>query len=104
VQKAASHCLRQAKWGARFRRAWKKDKDGSTGFDFAGTYTRVIPHERIDHAFGDRVAHLTFAGMAEGVNVVVMFGAEQTHSEQQQPDGWQAILDNFRQYVEAQPR
>jgi uncharacterized protein YndB with AHSA1/START domain len=79
-------------------------KDGSMGFDFAGTYTRIIPNERIDYAFGDRVVHVTFADMAEGVNVVVSFDAEQTHSAQQQRDGWQAILDNFRQYVEAQPR
>ena len=42
--------------------------------------------------------------MAEGVNVVVSFDAEQTHSVQQQRDGWQAILENFRQYVEALPR
>jgi uncharacterized protein YndB with AHSA1/START domain len=79
-------------------------KDGSMGFDFAGTYTRVIVHERIDYAFGERVAHVTFAGMAEGVDVVVIFDAEQTHSEQQQRDGWQAILDNFKQYVEARHR
>jgi len=76
-------------------------KDGSMGFDFAGTYTRVIPNERIDYAFGERVAHVTFAVMPEGVDVVVIFDAEQTHSEQQQRDGWQAILDNFKQYVEA---
>jgi len=61
-------------------------------------------HERIDYAFGDRVAYVTFAGMAEGVNVVVRFDAGQTHSQQQQRDGWQAILDNFRQYVEVQTR
>lgn len=23
-------------------------KDGSMGFDFAGTYTKIIPHERIE--------------------------------------------------------
>ncbi len=31
-------------------------KDGSMGFDFAGTYTRIVPHERIEYAFGDRTA------------------------------------------------
>lgn len=76
-------------------------KDGSMGFDFAGTYTRVIPHERIDYAFGDREAHISFAAMPDGIEVTVSFDAEQTHSEQQQREGWQAILDNFRRHVEA---
>lgn len=76
-------------------------KDGSMGFDFAGTYTRIIPNERIDYAFGDRVAHITFAAVPGGVDVTIIFDAEQTHSEQQQRDGWQAILENFKRYVEA---
>ena len=76
-------------------------KDGSMGFDFAGVYTRVIPNERIEYAFGERTAHVTFAEMPGGVDVVVAFDGEQTHSEQQQRDGWQAILDNFKRYVEA---
>ena len=76
-------------------------KDGSMGFDFAGTYTRIIPNERIDYAFGDRVAHITFAAVPDGIDVTVSFDAEQTHSEQQQREGWQAILDNFKRYVES---
>src|SRR6185312_10268174 len=31
-------------------------KDGSFGFDFAGTYTRIVPHKLIEYAFGDRAA------------------------------------------------
>jgi uncharacterized protein YndB with AHSA1/START domain len=76
-------------------------KDGSMGFDFAGTYTRVILHERIDYAFGERSAYITFAAVADGIEVTVSFDAEQTHSEQHQHDGWQAILANFKRYVEA---
>jgi uncharacterized protein YndB with AHSA1/START domain len=76
-------------------------KDGSMGFDFAGVYTKVIPHERIEYTFGDRTAHITFAKVADGVDVVVAFDGEQTHSEEQQRDGWQAILDNFKRFVEA---
>lgn len=75
-------------------------KDGSMGFDFAGVYTKVIPRERIEYAFGERTAHITFAQMSSGVDVVVVFDGEQTHSEQQQREGWQAILDNFKRYVE----
>ena len=29
-------------------------KDGSFGFDFAGTYTKVVPNELIEYSFGDR--------------------------------------------------
>ena len=34
-----------------------------------------------------------------GVNVRVTFDSEPTHSEEQQRDGWQAILDNFARHV-----
>jgi len=76
-------------------------KDGSMGFDFAGTYTRVVPHERIEYDFGDRKAEVTFEQGTGGVTVRVTFDAETTHSEEQQRGGWQAILDNFKRYVEA---
>jgi uncharacterized protein YndB with AHSA1/START domain len=33
-------------------------KDGSMGFDFAGTYTKVIPHKLIEYTFGDRTAQV----------------------------------------------
>lgn len=85
--------------------SWRmEEKDGSTGFDFAGTYTRVIPNERIDYIFGEREAHITFAALAGGVEVTVLFDAEQIHSEQQQREGWQAILDHFKRFVEADTR
>ena len=76
-------------------------KDGSMGFDFAGTYTRILPHRRIEYAFGDRNAEVEFAPGAKGVSVRVTFDSEPTHSIEQQRTGWQAILDNFRKYVEA---
>ncbi|TCU64998.1 uncharacterized protein YndB with AHSA1/START domain [Bradyrhizobium sp. R2.2-H] len=76
-------------------------KDGSMGFDFAGTYTRIVAHERIEYAFGDRKAEVEFLPGAKGVLVRVVFDAETTHSVEQQQGGWQAILDNFARYVEA---
>ena len=30
-------------------------KDGSMGFDFAGTYTKIVEHELIEYDFGDLV-------------------------------------------------
>ncbi|HET9955985.1 MAG TPA: SRPBCC family protein [Polyangiaceae bacterium] len=76
-------------------------KDGSMGFDFAGTYTRVVKNERIEYAFGDRTAQVEFQPSKDGVLVRVTFDAESTHSEEQQRFGWQAILDNFKRHVEA---
>jgi uncharacterized protein YndB with AHSA1/START domain len=78
-------------------------KDGSFGFDFAGTYTRIVPYELIAYAFGDRVAEVEFMQGATGVAVRVTFDAEASHSEEQQRQGWQAILNNFAKHVEAQP-
>ncbi len=74
-------------------------KDGSFGFDFAGEYTKVVHHELIEYKFGDRVAVVHFSQQAPGVMVKVTFDGEQTHSEEQQRSGWQAILDNFARHV-----
>lgn len=75
-------------------------KDGSMGFDFAGAYTRVVTHELIEYEFGGRLAQIAFADGANGVTVRVTFDAETTHSVEQQREGWQAILDNFKAHVE----
>lgn len=76
-------------------------RDGSMGFDFAGTYTKVVPHERIECAFGDRVLVVEFVPGANGVTVRETFDAETTHPVELQRAGWQAILDRFAKHVEA---
>lgn len=77
-------------------------KDGSMGFDFAGTYTRIEPLQLIEYSFGDRMAQVEFADGADGVQVTVTFDSENTFPVEQQRAGWQAILDNFNRYVVAQ--
>ncbi len=74
-------------------------KDGSFGFDFAGEYTKVVPHQLIEYEFGDRVGVVEFRESEEGVTVTVTFDGEPTHSEEQQRSGWQAILDSFSRHV-----
>lgn len=74
-------------------------KDGSFGFDFAGEYTNVVQHQLIEYAFGERVASVEFVEGAGGVTVRVTFDGEQTHSEEQQRTGWQAILESFARHV-----
>ena len=76
-------------------------KDGSMGFDFAGTYTRVVPHERIEYALDDRTVQVEFTEGSQGVQVRATFDSERTHSIEQQREGWQAILNNFARHVEA---
>lgn len=75
-------------------------KDGSMGFDFAGTYKKIVPHELIEIAFGDRGAVIEFIRKDGSVLVRETFDAEQTFSVEQQRQGWQAILDRFARHVE----
>ncbi|MGX2032470.1 MULTISPECIES: SRPBCC family protein [Methylocaldum] len=76
-------------------------KDGSMGFDFAGTYTNIVKHKLIEYSFGDRAAQVEFADSPKGIKVRVTFDSEPTHSIEQQREGWQAILNNFTHHVEA---
>lgn len=76
-------------------------KDGSFGFDFAGTYTKIVPNQLIAYAFGDRAGVVEFVPDAKGVTVRVTFDAETDNSVEQQQQGWQAILNNFAKHVEA---
>jgi uncharacterized protein YndB with AHSA1/START domain len=75
-------------------------KDGSVGFDFAGTYTQLVPHQLIESAFGERSLRVEFLPVPGGVTVRETFEAEATHSIEQQTAGWQAILNNFARHVE----
>ncbi len=77
-------------------------KDGSFGFDFAGEYTQVVPPRLLEYKFGDRVGKVEFSDGPAGVTVTVTFDSEPSHSEEQQRQGWQAILDNFARHVVAQ--
>jgi uncharacterized protein YndB with AHSA1/START domain len=76
-------------------------KDGSMGFDFAGTYTKIAHHELIECSFGERVLLVEFVAGDNSVTVRETFDAESTHSEEQQREGWQAILNRFSRHVEA---
>jgi uncharacterized protein YndB with AHSA1/START domain len=74
-------------------------KDGSFGFDFAGEYTRVEAPRLIEYKFGERIGQVEFFEGPAGVTVKVTFDAEETHSEEQQRSGWQAILESFARHV-----
>lgn len=77
-------------------------KDGSVGFDFEGTYTKVELEKCIAYVMADeRVVSVRFEATDEGVKIIETFDAEDANSAEMQRQGWQAILDRFAAYVEA---
>jgi uncharacterized protein YndB with AHSA1/START domain len=77
-------------------------KDGSFGFDFAGEYTKLIPQQLIEYVFDERNVSVNFTESSDGILVKVSFDPESIHPEEQQREGWQAILNNFAKYVSEQ--
>jgi uncharacterized protein YndB with AHSA1/START domain len=76
-------------------------RDGSMGFDFGGTFTKVVPFETLASVLGDgRTVVVTLRQNGQGVDVVQTFQAEGMNPVERQRQGWQAILDNFKSYVE----
>lgn len=75
-------------------------KDGSFGFDFAGIYTTVVVNELLECSLGERNFSIEFVPRPDGISVRETFDAEETHSIEQQQQGWQAILNKFGQHVE----
>lgn len=75
-------------------------RDGSAGFDFTGTYTKIEPQRLIECEFGGRNLQVEFIPGPDGVTVRETFDAEDMHSEEEQREGWQAILDSFARHVE----
>ena len=76
-------------------------KDGSFGFDFWGIYDEVITNKRIAYTMGDgRKAEVNFNNNGNSTGLVEIFEAEGTNPIDLQRGGWQAILDNFKKYVE----
>ncbi|ROQ29676.1 SRPBCC family protein [Gallaecimonas pentaromativorans] len=80
-------------------------KDGSMGFDFEGTFTKVVEHQCLEYVMDNgRCVTVLFEPVAGGIKVTETFDAEDEHPPEMQQQGWQAILDNFAHYVEHQRR
>ena len=76
-------------------------KDGSFGFDFGGVYDKIKEHELIEYTIGDgRKVKIVFSTNGNETTVVESFEAETENSIELQQGGWQAILNNFKKYVE----
>jgi len=82
---------------------WRMEaKDGSMGFDFTGTYDQVEEHKLITYKLSDgRKVEIHFSEIDDQVQLSESFEAEGINSDEMQRAGWQAILENFKKYVES---
>ena len=77
-------------------------KDGSFGFDFGGIYDEVRDNEYIEYTMADgRKVKIHFEPQGGNTKVTEHFEAETENPLEMQQGGWQAILDNFKKYTEA---
>jgi len=77
-------------------------KDRSAEFDFEGVYTNVILYKLIEYTLPDcRKVSISFSGANGKTLVTETFETENLNTHELQKGGWQAILDNFKKYVEA---
>lgn len=76
-------------------------KDGSVSFDIIGVYSTVEQEKEIVYVMEDGREVITeFTETEKGVELVQKFDPESKNSIELQKNGWQAILDNFKKYVE----
>ncbi|MBL7977290.1 MAG: SRPBCC family protein [Bacteroidetes Order II. Incertae sedis bacterium] len=75
-------------------------KDGSFGFDFEAVYTEIHNGESFAYEFGGRQASVVFKEQNGQTTVNVTFDPETQNPVEMQQQGWQAILNNFKNYTE----
>ncbi len=77
-------------------------KDGSFGFDFIFIHTKIKDLELIESTMEDgRKMSVQFLKTDNGLKIIEIFEAETTNPIEMQKGGWQAILNNFKKYVES---
>ena len=80
-----------------------ESKDGKFGFDFWGIYDAVEPYHLLASTLGDeRKVTVVFEAIDNGTKITETFEAESENSIELQREGWQAILDSFRNYIKNQ--
>ncbi len=78
-------------------------KDGSFGFDFKAVYDEVIDQKKLTYTMEDgRQSSTVFESLgSNATRVTTTFDAENSNPIEMQQQGWQAILNNFKQYAES---
>lgn len=75
-------------------------KDGSFGFDFEAIYTEISINNSFTYQFEERFATIKFTQKEHQTEINITFDAEKENSIELQKNGWQSILNNFKNYVE----
>lgn len=77
--------------------AWTKPEH-----DFSGTYTDIQPTQLIAYEIEDgRTVEIVFSINGNETEIKESFEAENTNPIEMQKEGWQAIINNFKKYVES---
>jgi uncharacterized protein YndB with AHSA1/START domain len=80
-------------------------KDKSIGFDFTGSYTKIVEKQLIEYSLDDsRSVLVQFTPVENGVKVKETFEAESQNEAELQRQGWQSILNNFTKHVESKKK
>lgn len=75
--------------------------DGSLSFDFAGIYRDVKVNEVLTYTLDDsRKVKVTFTQLDNQTKVIETFEPESQNPIEMQREGWQSILNSFKQYAE----
>jgi uncharacterized protein YndB with AHSA1/START domain len=75
-------------------------KDGSFGFDLEAVYSELIPNEKFTYEMADREVTTSFKNLNNQTEVITTFDAENENPIEMQQQGWQMILNNFKNYTE----
>lgn len=77
-------------------------KDQSARFVFQGTYTEIIPHQKIEYHIEDgRKVEVFFNAIDENTTEIFeRFEPEHINALEMQEQGWQSILNQFKEYTE----
>ena len=76
-------------------------KDGSFQFEFEAKYDEIIPNQFIRYYLADgRKVEINFNEENNSTTIIEKFDPENQNSEEMQREGWQAILNSFKHYVE----
>ncbi|MCU0384005.1 MAG: SRPBCC domain-containing protein [Cyclobacteriaceae bacterium] len=76
-------------------------RDGSFGFDFEAIYTKIETGKFLEYNFDNRNVSVSFKDNVSYTTVIISFDPELENPVDLQQAGWQSILNNFKNYVEA---
>ncbi len=75
-------------------------RDGSFSFDFEAVYLDIVEGKSFSYGLGDRFVSVEFKDLNGQTEVETTFDPENENPVELQKNGWQAILDNFKNYTE----